>query len=279
MYRKGFSFISILFLAASCTTDPVLTDPDSFKEYFVFCTLTPKAEYQQVVLCRMLPENLPGRITDADVSIGYGQKAVWLGYDRDFLYRDEEKKLLLVPGETYILNIRLKDGTKLIGSTSIPGSFSITSPCPGDTLDYRLASTSGNRLTFTDSIRFSNVSSGARFYRFWMDVRIKGYTALSFETAIIPAPYPEIMVLSGDFQQQRADENIVQSGILNVVAFDSTHRMTPNWYENPGEMIDLTGVNFYYHMDKMKLNGCRGVFNASWWQQVPVVVRLNLEKR
>jgi len=279
MYRKDLSFICMLFLAASCTTDPVLTDPDSFREYFVFSTLTPKAEHQQVVLCRMLPENLPGRVTDAEVHIRCGQKIVRLEYDRDFLYRDKEKNLLLVPGETYFLNIRLKNGTELTGSTMIPGSFSITSPCPGDTLEYHLFPESDRRMIFPDSIRFSNVCSDARFYRFWMDVRIYGYQALDFETAHIPAPYPEIMVLSGDFQQQGMDENIVQSGILNVVAFDSTHRMTPNWRDNPGEMIDLTGLDFYYHMDKMKLKGCRGVFNASWWQQVPIVVRLNLEKR
>ena len=143
-------FCSIAFYLFSCTLDPILSDPESVGEVYAFCVLV-SGQPAEVILCRSIPESPPIHIPDARVTLMSRISVQDLEYQGNGFYKDPQNHLKLVPGEQYILNIILKDGTRISGQTTIPGAFEILQPTDHDTLVYPLA-------TETDTSRFPRIA-------------------------------------------------------------------------------------------------------------------------
>lgn len=135
--KKSFIAITTTFLLLiACSYDPVMIDPETLGDPYVFCVLSPYIETQHVLVGKTRPEDLPEDVSGAEVILSYGDKNIQFAEYNPGIYHDAGNEVTIIPGETYYLRVRFPDDFVLLDSTTVPGSFELLSPSVNDTVDY-----------------------------------------------------------------------------------------------------------------------------------------------
>ncbi len=265
-----YIFIFYLFiLFFSCSLDPVVIDPETLGDYYVFCTLSPGYSHQEVLLGKSVPEGLPVAITDAEVAICSDSQSVVLTHIKNGLYRDVNSNLKLNPGSTYTLEIKIQNGKQITGKTTLPGAFDILYPLTGDTIQHFLSRT-------LDTLLLAHVgwlqSEHAKFYSIYLkieDDQMHGGLISTFRSDVI---IPELTPNFSWIDTLKC-EKLVQAD-LYVFARDSTERFFGNsrhfldnytdytWEDLEDWIIGSEDRIWGFDADKIKLDGAIGVFNS-----------------
>ncbi len=209
--------ISILPFFLACTLDPVVIDPENAGEYYVLCTLSAGSSRQKVRVGRSRPEHLPVDITDAQVGIYTDAQDVPFVHFKDGFYVENGEKLQVINGETYYLDVHMKNGDRISAETTIPGDFQILHPSSGDTVEHFVSMSLDTLLL--DRI-FWNDCSEAEHYRIMFDIRdpeLNFQPVNTFKTNIF---MPEIIAY--DWGKPLSGEKIIET-TLYVFARGSTH--------------------------------------------------------
>jgi len=228
LYRKTLSCkalftITVSLLLFSCSLDSVVVDPDTLGDYFVFCTLAPSFEKQELLLGKTVPENLPVAITDASVIISDDTHSVIFSHTGSGIYRDVNRLLKIQAGNHYRLNITLDNGKIISGETVIPDNFNILVPSVGDTINHFLTSkldtSSLCHVCWTESI-------GAKYYTVYLEINDKNITSTFINTFRQTALIPELLPKLSMSDSLKGEEIIPAK--LYVFARDSTFNFFPN---------------------------------------------------
>ncbi len=135
---QSLSLLLLFLISFSCSFDPVITQ-DDLAYYYVESIISPAINMQGVLVCKVIPENLPNNVSGADVWMeGAGQK-IKFAERKPGIYIDEQKQLQIEPGELYSLTVQIQEKCSLVGSVRVPSAFAIKFPTTNDTLIYSIS--------------------------------------------------------------------------------------------------------------------------------------------
>lgn len=225
LIKTFFEFIIIL-LFTGCSTEPIVIDPETTGDYYVFCELNPKYKQQQVLVGKTVPENYPIDVTDAVVTIQTDSQLVHFIYLGKGYYADIYTKLRVTAGTTYHLKVKLPNRNMITGIITTPGPFEILIPASGDTITHYLSRT-------LDTLALPRIewsaSTGVLFYVPQLYVDDDTISANEHSTNQTTAFMPELEPRIS-WNDSLSGEKIVAAKLV-VIAYDSTH--LPNyWHED-----------------------------------------------
>jgi len=233
-----FRALFILLLAfLSCSLDPVVIDPESMGDYYVDCLLSPTFEYQEVLVGKSIPESKPVDIKDAQVSITDLTENVVVTFThiKNGIYRDIEKRLNVVYGHSYHLEVTLENGQRITGEKTLPDDFEIRAPAFGDTLGYFLE----YKL---DTLQMPHVgwtaSENASFYSAHLLIEtdnVRGGSVFTYRNHIL---IPEI-IPKFSWADTLTDSSLVQASLV-VFAYDSSQMFIPTTRLFLDNFVDYT---------------------------------------
>ena len=281
---KYIFFLSLLILLLSCSLDPVVIDPETLGDYYVFCTLSPGYSHQEILVGKSVPEDLPVAITDAEVTIRSDSQSVMFTHIKNGLYRDENNDLKLNPGSTYTLDIKLQNGEQITGETTLPGTFDILYPHDGDTVQHFLSRT-------LDTLLLAHVgwlqSERAKFYSVYLKIEddlIAGNLVSTFRSdVIIPELTPRFL------WTDTLKCEIMTPALLYIFAHDSTQRfpgysrcfLDPytdfTWKDLEDWIIGFEDRIQGFDADKIKLKGAIGVFNSIGMSKKEINLKVTID--
>ncbi len=258
-------FTAILFLA--CATNPVIDDPDTLGDYYVFCTLSPVYDKQELLFGKTVPEAMPQVFPNAEVIVNNDRQSVRFSYAGIDVYRDEGDELIVQNGGTYHLQIKVPNGKVITGTTTLPGPFEILNPQEGDTVQHFCSQKLDTLLMPRTSW---SQSAGAKYYSMFLqpeDSTLFAQMTTTFRIkTILPDLYPytsRISTLHGE---------IMTKANLTVLAYDSTKDflLTPRYYLHSYRDATSEEVwNWYVNRHRFgfdekdnHLDGAIGVFNG-----------------
>ena len=264
-YRHRVLFVIVSFLiSSSCSLEPVVIEPETLGEYFVFCTLTPTLEEQELLLGKTVPENLPVPIANARVIISDDTHSVKLSHVGSGVYRDVDRLLKIRAGIKYSLNIALSHGKTILGETIIPGDFEIIFPSKGDTINHFLTSKLDTSLLC--HVRWTQ-SKAAKFYTLYLEINDKNITSTFINTFRNTAIIPELWPILSTPDSLTGEE--IVSARLWVFARDSTFHFIPQGRHFLDFFTDYTEEElqeFYnnsfrqFNRERTNLKGAIGAF-------------------
>ncbi len=281
-----FQLVIMIFFCSllSCSLDPVLIEPETLGDYYVFCTLTPRLEYQTVRLGKTVPESDPVDIDDATVFMMHNSRKFPFVSIGNGLYRNLQNKFTIHAGQEYLLEITLRNGYKIAASTVIPDSFKILSPAMGDTLHYFFS-----RSMDTLDVPKIKWERPARALYFSIipelddQTDLVGHTVNTFNCEvffpdIVPKNYSpnEIIYFS---------DSINTSARLVILAHDSTDIFTytgHRWLMNYS-WLDITHEQFINYFLKestvhnSNISGAIGRFNGISITKVDVLLKVHID--
>jgi len=269
--RKTFCcfILLVVCLLSGCSLEPVVVEPETIGDYFVFCTLSSTYESQQLILGKSLPEVMPEKISDAQVYVRSQSQTVQLEHVKNGFYRDQEKSLKIEPGETFYLDV-FKDDKKIIsGETTLPGVFEIYEPAQGDTINY-LVTRGGVDTTSLIKVKWTP-SENAKFYTVSIVcdssiVQGSGHNT-SKNNIFFPDVYP------GFPYEQTVKKKAVVPATLYVMARDSSfvfinsngrQNYRVDFHDHTREEGHEEYMYYpYMHIqEKVKMSGANGSFNG-----------------
>jgi len=274
----------ILIMTLSCSLDPVIIDPESLGDYFVFCTLCPGFNHQSLLLVKTKPEKLPTEITDAVVTINSDIQSVQFTHIKKGVYQDVVQKLIVKSGMKYNLNIELTDGRIITGQTILPGHYKITSPSAGDTIQHFLSQKLDTLLL--PHVKWTK-SVGAKYYTVLLDLNDSLMTNKAVSTFRNDIIFPEL-IPKFSWGDTIECEKLVKTN-LYVFARDSSARFIPMTRAFLDSFTDYTSMeeddwfNGFqdkiqgYDSTKIKLYGAIGVFNGISMEKEEIYMKVNID--
>ena len=131
--------VSLLLSGLRCTTDPVVIDPQTLGDYYVYSVISPNIDQQGAIVGKTIPENMPYDISGALVQIHGDDGTFALKEYKPGIYIDMDNTLRIIPAVKYFLTVMLPNGRRLSGETTVPGRFNILNHA--DSLDYTIRGT------------------------------------------------------------------------------------------------------------------------------------------
>jgi len=244
-FFKKVIFLSILFIICamlfSCSLEPVDYEHENDARYYIYCTLNPVARNQEVLVGKTFPETHPRDISDVVVTISSDIDTAEFTYTRDGIYKDLFDPLEVRCGETYTLNVNLKNGRTFFGHTTVPGEFHILKPAAEDTLDYYAVSRP-DTVTYP-RIRWSE-SPGGYFYT--VVLHSGNLITATFQLYNTTTFLPEFRA----FENSSIREGDIIPATLYVFAHDSSQTLTSPQRYFANYHTDLSFEEFQEAIDR-----------------------------
>lgn len=219
---KIVKLVFLLFFIASCTTDPILVNPDLSGDYFVRCKIWPGIEKVGAVVGKTRPQDISVDISGAVVAITHNNQSTILSEYQAGFYIDQVKEIKVVSGEKYSILVNLPDGHVLSGDTFVPGDFSIHST--SDTLLYVIQQFNNQIYESHPEPLFWNISQNAFCYgvAFFDPSSLFGSYVPTFKTT---GYLPD----QDDVFSDLTETILIEERIIAVTAYDSTFLPGYRW--------------------------------------------------
>jgi hypothetical protein len=271
-------------LVFNCSLEPVVIDPETIGDYYLFCTLAPTYSNHQLILGKSLPEILPEQITDATVVIKSENQTITMQHAEKGRYLDEMGELLVEPGEKYLLEVFRGNERIISGETQVPGPFSITSPCKGDTIQLNMSRTPADTSSLP-LIQWTT-SEHAKYYTAKLDIESEKIWG-SFHNTYRKYMYLPDILPSFSYNESVQKEIVVPTK-LYVFARDSsfsflTYNSRRNW---DYQFLDYTREQseesnefypFSFDSTKVKMTGALGAFSSINAAQILIYLKIHID--
>lgn len=274
----------IVAFFVSCSTEPIILEPESVGDYYAYCTLLTTGSTHQILLGKSVPENKPIDIGNAQVTIFADSERTNFSYMGNGIYQNIKNKLEVKPGRNYHLNIQLPDGKSITGETTVPNEFNILFPAEEDTVEYDV---NNQADTLTMPKVSWKASTGALSYQLAFEfvennnLKISDIPVSTLRTCTF---MPEL--LANDIQDA-TKQSIVQA-TLYVAALDSfnlvlpaTRLFLPKFYDINPKTFREFNLKYQNELDSeskpsTNLSNAFGLFNSANIQQRKLWLKLKI---
>ncbi|MGH7449713.1 MAG: DUF4249 family protein [bacterium] len=267
-FHRCFIALLVVWLKfiTGCSTDPVVVDPSAFEKLYVFGVLSPSSKQQEIYLSVTQFEGNPKPVNDARVCIVGAAGEINLALIGNGLYRDQNSRLQVAPGNTYQLHIKLSNGNEVNGKTTIPTSFRILRPATGDS--FKVEQVSPNTKLIRPETNWT-IASGSwltRVTAYYYSASGKSYPTYNRLTT---SPFTRLILT---FPTTSLDPFISIS--LHIAQYDSALTIYTllreahcydGPYENPFPQITCTMIRqwqSFYQNRGINVTGAQGLFGA-----------------
>jgi len=282
LFRPNFTIyfsISISLFLISCSTDPLVLNPEALGDYYIRSKISPNLDRQGVIVGKTIPENMPIDITNAIITISSENQSVCFDEIEAGIYVDTQKQLKVLPGNFYTIDAKFPDGHLMNGRTTVPDEFQFITSSIKDTLVYILLD-KGNYFSneiIAPEIAWSKSEHALSYELLIVEKEgIKGRITTIDTSVVLPSLYP-IQNLQLDTTISWIDLAV----IIEVVAHDSSFLAYPDKNKSSDENIQIENL-----ADKLQLsygqntnvNGGIGFFASFTTITDTVVIRFKREK-
>jgi hypothetical protein len=283
LFKKNLLFLLFLLLSlAACSLDPIVIEPDTIGDYYLFCTLAPTFKKHQLILGKSLPEVMPEMIEDARVILKSNDQLISMTHTGNGRYFDTSGELVVEPGEKYSLNV-LRDGEQIIyGETLVPGPFSITSPCERDTIQLDLSRIPAD--TSSLPLVLWTPSARAKYYTVTVKMNSDDVWGSFHSTYRNQMYFPDIIPHFS--YRETVKKEILVPATLYVFARDSSFVFLPYNLRNNSDyhFLDFTKeqddrMEFYpfsFDTTRVKMKGALGAFSSISADSLFIYLKINI---
>ncbi len=268
--RNLIIITSLLYL--SCSLDPVVIDPDTLSEYYLFCCIDPSYTEQIVLAGKAIPESMPEAVTNAKITLSCRDQTILLSHTHDGVYKNSINKFTVNPNDTCRLEMFIDSQMVASGAVQMPGPFEIIYPQPDDTITIEYPHSWPIDTTGRPKFKWQP-SARALYYNIDLKLPHELYQGSFYSTFFTSTYVPEFY-----HSMDRADNEVCSDTTitvpLTIVAVDSTFRFIPNYgdlesmspeFRKLEELYSfyLQDDHYTYNTKNNNLNGAKGVFNAT----------------